>query len=120
MSNINNYGVDMNNKTLTELSFSAVKELNDELAATCSGGRVNIFQDANFQGRGITFSNSDANLANNGFNDVTSSIVITGNERWRFYKNANFRGPSVTLGPGRYPRLSRGVNNSISSIKRIS
>ena len=120
MSNINNYGVDMNKKTLTELSFSAVKELNDEVAATCSGGNVSLYRDGNFQGGGITFSNSDANLANNNFNDATSSIIIRGNQRWRFYKNVNFRGPSVTLGPGRYPRVGQGLNDSISSLKRIS
>ncbi|MDZ8235969.1 MAG: beta/gamma crystallin-related protein [Nostoc sp. ChiQUE01a] len=120
MSNINNYGVDMNKKTLTELSFSAVKELNDEVAATCSGGNVSIFRGANFQGGGITFSRSDANLANNNFNNATSSIIITGNQRWRFYKNANFSGPSITLGPGRYRRVASSVNDSISSLKRIS
>ncbi|MBW4616637.1 MAG: peptidase inhibitor family I36 protein [Desmonostoc vinosum HA7617-LM4] len=120
MSNINNYGVDMNKKTLTELSFSAVKELNDEVAGTCSGGRVNIYEGINFQGRGITFSRGDGNLVNNNFNNVTSSIIITGNERWRFYKNANFRGPFITLGPGRYRTLARGVNNSISSLRRLS
>ncbi|MEH2318044.1 beta/gamma crystallin-related protein [Nostoc sp.] len=120
MSNINNYGVDMNKITLTELSFSTVKELSDEVAATCSGGTASLFRDANFQGGGITFSNSDANLTNNNFNDATSSIVITGNQRWRFYKNANFQGPSITLGPGRYARVARGVNDSISSLKRLS
>ncbi|MBN3874044.1 beta/gamma crystallin-related protein [Nostoc sp. JL33] len=120
MSNINNYGVDINNKTLAELSFSAVKELSDEVAATCSGGSVSLFRDGNFKGGGIRFSNSDANLSNNNFNDATSSIVITGNQKWRFYKNANFKGPSVTLGRGRYPRVSGGLNDSITSLKRIS
>ncbi|WP_375507271.1 beta/gamma crystallin-related protein [uncultured Nostoc sp.] len=120
MSSINNYGVDMNDKTLAELSFSAVKELSDEVAATCSGGNVSLFRDKNFQGGGITFSGSDANLANNNFNDATSSIIITGNQRWRFYKNANFKGSSVTLGPGRYRSVAQGVNDSITSIKRIS
>ncbi|WP_425525995.1 beta/gamma crystallin-related protein [Halotia branconii] len=110
----------MNSKTLTEVSFSAVKELNDEVAATCSGGAVSLWRDAGFQGGRRNFPGSDATLVNNNFNDVTSSILITGNQRWKFYKDANFRGPSITLGPGRYARLPRGFNDSISSLKRLS
>ncbi|RCJ21446.1 hypothetical protein A6770_30425 [Nostoc minutum NIES-26] len=120
MSNINNYGVDMNKKTLTELSFSAVKELNDEVAATCSGGSVTLFGATNFNGQGRFFSRSDRDLFRNGFDNGTSSIIITGNQRWRFYERPGFQGPFITLGPGRYRTLSRGVNNTISSLRRLS
>nr|ADO19179.1 hypothetical protein Nfla_6402 [Nostoc flagelliforme str. Sunitezuoqi] len=50
MSNIKNHGVDMNKKTLAELSFSGVKELSDEVAATSSGGAANVYRDVNYLG----------------------------------------------------------------------
>ena len=38
MSNINNHGLNIHNKTLAQLSLSVMKEVNDEEAAACSGG----------------------------------------------------------------------------------
>lgn len=110
----------MNKKTLAELSFSAVNELSDEVAATSSGGAAILYQDINFRGRSLRFNNGDSNLVNNNFNDETSSIVITGNQRWTFYRDINFRGPSVTLRGGRYSFVPRvGIpNDSISSLRR--
>ncbi|MEH2256163.1 beta/gamma crystallin-related protein [Nostoc sp.] len=121
MSNINNYGVDMSNKSLAELSFSAVKELSDEVAATCGGGSASIYRDINYKGGGIKYYNGDSNLVDNNFNDETSSIIITGNERWKFYRDINFTGPSVTLGPGRYSFVPNvGIPNDwISSLTRL-
>ncbi|MCC5618776.1 peptidase inhibitor family I36 protein [Nostoc sp. CHAB 5836] len=121
MSNINNYGVDMNKKTLAELNLSAVNELRDEDAAAFSGGAATIYRDANFKGGGLKYSNGDSNLVNDNFNDTTSSIIITGNERWRFYRDVNFQGPAVTLGRGRYSFVADfGIpNDSISSLRRL-
>lgn len=122
MSNINNYGVDMNNQTFAELNLSAVKEVSDEAAATCSGGSASIYRDINFNGGGLRFFNGDSNLVNNNFNDTASSIIITGNERWAFYRDINYQGPSVILGRGRYSFVGDyGIpNDSISSLRRIS
>ncbi|MCC5666452.1 hypothetical protein LC653_21665 [Nostoc sp. CHAB 5784] len=49
------------------------------------------------------------------------SRVITGNERWRFYRDVNFRGPAVTLTAGRYSFVRDfGIpNDSISSLRRL-
>lgn len=112
----------MNNKTFAELNLSAVKEVSDEVAATCGGGSASIYRDINFKGGGIKFFNGDSNLVNNNFNDTTSSIIITGNERWKFYRDINYKGPSVILGPGRYSFVPNyGIpNDSISSLRRIS
>jgi hypothetical protein len=121
MSNINDYGVDMNNKTLVEFNFSPVDELSDEDAAAFSGGAATIYRDVNFKGGGLKYSSGDRNLVDNNFNDTTSSIVITGNERWRFYRDVNFQGPAVTLGRGRYSFVADfGIlNDSISSLRRL-
>ncbi|MEH2001997.1 MAG: beta/gamma crystallin-related protein [Nostoc sp.] len=137
MSNINNNGVDMNNQTLAQLNLSAVKELNDEVAASCSGGGgvggpdpdVILFQDADLQGANLglnakTGEGVDVGLDNqghdSGFNDRTSSIKIL-RGRWNFFNDANFQGGSSTgiLGPGSYSTIGARSNDSITSAFRV-
>ncbi|MEH2325239.1 MAG: beta/gamma crystallin-related protein [Nostoc sp.] len=135
MSNINNNGVDMNKKTLAELSLSAVKELNDEVAATCSGGGfvggpdpdVILFKDPGERGGSLGLNSVtgdglgniglDNEGNNNGFNDQTSSIkIIRGS--WNFFSDSNFKGQSTgVLRPGDY---FLGANNdNITSAFRV-
>jgi Beta/Gamma crystallin len=107
-----------------EFEAPAFQELDDEVAATCSGGVAYLYHDAGFQGRRLQFFNGENNLGKWNFNDKTSSLVISGNERWRFYRDINFQGPSVTLGRGAYSlaRLNQlGIpNDSISSLRRVA
>ncbi len=102
----------------------AVEELDNEVAATCSGGVAYLYQDKGFQGRRLQFFNGENDLRKWNFNDKTSSIKIVGNERWRFYRDINREGKAVTLGRGEYSlfRLQQlGIpNDSISSLKRIA
>ncbi|MEH2046060.1 beta/gamma crystallin-related protein [Nostoc sp.] len=133
MSNINNYGVDMNKKTLAQLNLSAVKELNDEVAATCSGGvaytgsndpDVILYRDGGFGGSDPLSVNASIGdglgYVGDDFNDLTSSIVIT-RGTWEFYKDSGFRLYQATLGPGQYSILPGGIeNDSLSSLFRIS
>ncbi|MEH1908026.1 MAG: beta/gamma crystallin-related protein [Nostoc sp.] len=138
MSNINNHGADMNNQTLAQLSLSAVKELNDEVAATCSGGvhykgsndpDVIFYIDSNARGRSLNLNAStgdgDPNIGldnegnNNGFNDQVSSIrIIHGS--WNFFDDSNFKGQSTgVLRPGFLYNL--GANNdAITSAFRVA
>lgn len=135
MPNINNHGVDMNNNTLAQLNLSAVKELNDEVAATCSGGvfyknsgdpDVIFYRDINFGGGELRLNAStgdgDPNIGIdngrvNGFNDQTSSIRILRGS-WNFFDDAGFKGQSTgILGPGNY---NLGANNDrITSAFRV-
>lgn len=143
MSDINNNGVNMNKKTLAQLSFSAVKELNDEVAATCSGGVFYkngpdpdvIFYDgretrdgtfAHFTGARLglnaSIGDGDPNIGIqngrvNGFNDRASGIEIR-RGRWNFFGDSNFQGQSTgILGPGRY--VLGANNNRITSAFRL-
>lgn len=112
----------MNNKTLAQLSFSAVNELNDEVAATCSGGaRVQVFTGPNFSGTASTIVDSNVSKLSSVFNNKISSIkVLSG--KWTFWSNANFSGKGISLTPGNYRNLARysdgAFNNVISSFKR--
>lgn len=100
------------------------EQLDNEVAASCSGGVAYLYQDDNFKGRELTFYNYGTDLRQWDFNDKTSSLVIQGNERWRFYRNINYGGNYAELGSGTY-RLwelqARGIpNDSISSLRRIA
>ena len=84
------------------------------------GTRVILYEAPNFGGRAVTIdSNYVANLGNTGFNDRASSVRV---ERgyWIFCSDANFQGECRTLGPGDYAQLPGGLNNRISSARRIS
>ncbi|MEH2381144.1 MAG: beta/gamma crystallin-related protein [Nostoc sp.] len=128
MSKINNNGVDMNNNTLAQLNLSAVKELNDEVAASCSGGEgflsgpgsdadVILYKDPDGQGQslGVNAVTGDG-VSNIGllggqdttFNDQTSSIrVVRGT--WSFFQDQGYGGDNTgLLAPGLY---NLGHNN---------
>lgn len=129
MSNIKEYFKQLD-------AILAVKELDDEVAATCSGGRVIIGglnpdiilrddeapRSLELPRRGELRINASIgegipNLAKYQFNDVTDSISI-GQGTWAFYKDENYRGQSVIRKPGSLPLLGP-LKNSISSLRRI-
>ncbi|MBN3943584.1 MAG: beta/gamma crystallin-related protein [Nostoc sp.] len=102
------------------------QELDNEVAATCSGGIAYLYQNDFLNqgdpGRRLKFSEGTDDLRIYNFNDQTSSIFIAGNESWVFYQDINKRGRAVTLTPGSYYLADlqrRGIlNDSISSLRR--
>jgi hypothetical protein len=105
------------------------QELDNEVAATCSGGVAYLYDRDSVitfpESRVLVVSNSQPDLRRVNFNDKTSLVKITGNERWAFYKDINFKGKPLILGPGQHDLSKQfaggsGWNNSISSLKRIS
>jgi hypothetical protein len=111
----------------------------ERAAATVNNGWVNTQEHARRheerRGRGIgavLYSDPDfrggrfavqgdymRNLADTGFNDRAQSLQV---ERgyWMFCSDADFQGTCRTFGPGDYRRLPRGLDNRISSGRRIS
>jgi hypothetical protein len=84
------------------------------------GARVILYEMPNFSGQShVIRGDYLANLDNTDFNDRASSVRI---ERgyWLFCTDANFRGECRTAGPGDYPTMPPGLNNRISSLRRIS
>jgi hypothetical protein len=83
------------------------------------GSRAVLYEGANLSGRSFVVENYMPNLDGSGFNDRASSLRI---ERgyWMFCSDANFQGECRTFGPGDYPALPYGLNNRISSGRRIS
>jgi len=110
-----------------EFEAPAFQELDDEVAATCSGGQVlALYEHGNFNnpqdGRNRLLNGSISNLGS--FNDITSSIKIS-RGRWAFYADENYQNLLFTRGPGNYsvlPRAGdgRSSNDRITSIRRIA
>jgi hypothetical protein len=78
-----------------------------------------LYEQPNFGGRSVAVDQDFMpNLASSGFNDRASSLRV---ERgyWMFCSDAGFQGTCRTFGPGDYPQLPPGLNNAISSGRRI-
>lgn len=82
-----------------------------------------LFEHANFHGAHKHLYDSETNLNatdDNFFNDKVSSFVVLSG-RWRFFRDADFRGPASRIfGPGRYNWVEAEdiPNDSISSVQR--
>lgn len=85
-----------------------------------SRNRVVLFENTGFGGRSYTMPQDEvSNFQVTGFNDRVSSLRIE-NGYWLFCSDAYFAGTCRTFGPGDYPTLPSGLNNAISSGRRIS
>lgn len=103
----------------------AVQEINNDTAAAIQGGyNMQVFDNSNFTSLLGSFNyGGKKNLIHN---DQISSIVIS-KGKWRFYRDANYKGPAYTLGPlpnGKpaYYKLGPGskyLNNQISSFLQV-
>ena len=132
------------NQTQDMFALDTVQDLDNETAATCSGGVFYkngrnpdvIFFDGRETSGGETINHftgdqlslnasigdGDPNIGiqngrANGFNDRASGIEIR-RGRWNFFGDSNFRGQSTgVLGPGRH--VLGANNNSITSAYRV-
>lgn len=80
-------------------------------------GEVSLFADNNFRGNHVTLDRDAPNLANFGFNDRASSVVVRSG-RWLLCEHANFGGRCAEFGPGEYRELP-GFNDAVSSVRQI-
>lgn len=80
-------------------------------------GEVSLFADGNFRGNRVTLDRDVPNLANFGFNDRASSVVVRSG-RWLLCEHANFGGRCAEFGPGEYRELP-GFNDAVSSVRQI-
>ncbi len=84
------------------------------------GARATLYEGRNLSGHSFQLgSGTMANLDGTGFNDRASSLRVEGGY-WVFCSDANFGGECRTFGPGDYATLPAGLNNMISSGRRIS
>ena len=82
--------------------------------------RATLYEGRNLTGRSFSpGAGAMVNLDGTGFNDRASSLRVDGGY-WVFCSDANFGGECRTFGPGDYASLPPGLNNMISSGRRIS
>lgn len=87
--------------------------------AGASAAELTLYGGQDFRGRELRSNQSIFNLANTGFNDRASSVIIRDGV-WQLCDDAYFRGHCVTLQPGRYPTLREmGLNNKVSSAREL-
>lgn len=113
----------LNQITANEQLFA---ELTPEQGANVSGGATLLmYRDNNFLGGRIKTNGNIKNFVSLGFNDVVSSLKVTGGT-FTLYQDINFGGYSVTVsskgGPnndGVYPNANwlGGRNDQFSSVR---
>ena len=89
------------------------------LVAPALAGEITLFEHDNFAGRTFAAGGPIDNLANSGFNDKASSVIVR-DGAWQLCDDAYFRGRCVTLPPGSYPSLAQmGLNDRVSSARQV-
>ena len=90
------------------------------LAAGEAGAQdVTFYQYQDFGGRSFTAGDAIPDFANTGYDDRANSLRIE-QGFWICCSDAHFGGSCRTFGPGDYPKLPPGLDNAISSGRRIS
>ena len=79
--------------------------------------QIFLFAEKNYGGRMITLTGSDCNLCDNGFDNATSSFIITGGT-WSMYNNPCYCSCLGTYRQGFYPDL-QCADNKVSSIQLV-
>lgn len=95
------------------------KELDDEVAATCSGGKAGVltlYSNANRTGKKLSLSHSIPDLES--FDNITSSITIS-RGLWAFYADKNYQNFLYAADRDGDGSVPSSANNKISSIKRL-
>lgn len=87
-------------------------------AGAAGAAEISLFKDANFGGRQVTLRGYTPNLAQIGFQDQASSVVVSSG-RWEVCTQPDFKGDCVTLGRGEYPVLDQRLNHRIESAREV-
>jgi hypothetical protein len=88
--------------------------------ATVARADITLYDREKFKGRVFSALQSVSDLANVGFNDRASSVVIRDGV-WQLCTDAYFRGRCATVSAGEYPSLaSLGLHDRVSSLRDVS
>ncbi len=83
-----------------------------------TGHPVWLYEHGNFGGRTVRATGDVEDLSGSGLNDEISAIFISAGT-WQFCEDSDYRGRCITFGPGRYSEMPPGMNDSISSFRRL-
>lgn len=82
------------------------------------GASLVLYQDGYMRGQGIEIDSDQPNLSAYRFNDKASSFQVNGGT-WMVCEHANYKGRCQVLDGGAGELKPLGMNNNISSIRRI-
>jgi hypothetical protein len=77
-----------------------------------------MFEHPDFAGASLRATGDVPSLGGTRFNDVVSAMFISWGT-WQFCEHANYGGRCFTAGPGQYATMPAGMNDTISSFRRI-
>ena len=113
-------------KTDFDLYVARCKQHNIRLHAIlsflCRSAFITLYEHAAFKGRTLQLTGDASNFVSLGFNDIVSAVQIEGGT-WTLYQHVDYKGKSVTLGPGSYDYdviKARIGNDCVSSAKCAS
>ena len=89
------------------------------VVATQAAAQVTFYSRDGFRGESFTADREIRNMDRTGFNDRAQSLRVE-NGYWLFCSDAMFQGVCRTFGPGDYPNLPPGLDNRISSGRKIA
>ena len=87
-------------------------------AQAAFAGEITLFTDNDFRGARVTINRDAYNLADIGFNDRASSLIVRSGV-WQLCEHKDFGGYCAEFGPGEYRELPR-FNDSISSAREVT
>jgi hypothetical protein len=78
-----------------------------------------LFNGTQWRGRSMRVEYAHSNLVNTGFNDAVGSIRIIGRGTWRLCAHKNYGGRCVNVSSDVRDLRSIGLQNALSSVRRI-
>jgi hypothetical protein len=86
-------------------------------AQAAFAGEITLFTDRDFRGGRVTVARDTFDLADIGFNDRASSLIVRSGV-WQLCEHKDFGGHCAEFGPGEYRELPN-FNDSISSAREV-
>ncbi|TAG05410.1 MAG: hypothetical protein EAZ43_02705 [Betaproteobacteria bacterium] len=77
-----------------------------------------LYEHGNFNGATLRAVGDAPNIVESGMNDRASSMFISWGT-WQLCEHANYAGRCFTAGPGQYAEMPAGMNDTVSSFRRI-
>ena len=117
------------NKKLTTLAFLTVTSAIgtiltvSNISAQMQPSRVvkdvTLWSKPNRQGTTFESNQGVPDLSQVGFDNRASSIAVNNGQKWRFYKDKNFKGEFIEIGSDEFRGNLGKFNNQISSFKSV-
>ena len=89
------------------------------IAATSLAGQMTLYPRPAFQGRGMTTSDTLADVRASPSGDAGMSVVVS-DGTWEACTEAYFRGRCTELVPGNYSNLSNSLGGMIASVRQVA